>query len=91
MLLLTVMPVSFAAERPPLTAPAPQPLEPAQAQVLIDRLTEIREMDKRSLSADERKELRQEKTAIKSELRSGGVYLSLGALLLVIILLILLL
>ena len=92
LLLLTAVPVSFASQRAPVTLPAPNPpLEPAAAQLLIDRLTEIKQTKKRGMDAEERKALRQEKAAIKTELRSGGVYVSVGVLLLVIILLILLL
>ncbi len=91
LMMFTFMPVSFAAEPVPVTVPAPKPMEPAEAQLLINRLNEIKDMDKREMSAEQRKELRQEKNSIKKELRSGGVYLSVGALLVVVILLIILL
>ena len=50
-------------------------------------------MDKSELSAPEKKELRKEVRSIKKELRdiSGGVYLSVGAVIIIILLLILLL
>lgn len=63
------------------------------AKTLNARLTEIKKMDKRGLSAIQKKELRDEVKAIKSELKAngGGVYLSLGGILLIILLLVLLL
>tara|TARA_R110000850_G_scaffold274635_1_gene412454 strand:+ start:88097 stop:88363 length:267 start_codon:yes stop_codon:yes gene_type:complete len=66
---------------------------PAKVQVMLDRLEEIKEMDKSDLSRSERKELRKEVRSIKKELRStgNGVYLSVGAIIVIILLLILLL
>jgi hypothetical protein len=67
--------------------------EQAQAEVLITRLNDIKEMDKSSLTRGEKKELRQETRAIKKNLRDigQGVYLSAGAIIIIILLLILLL
>lgn len=90
-LLLSAMPVTFAAQRTPITVPTSLPIGPVEAQILIDRLNEIKQTNKHGMSAEERKALRQEKKAIKQELRSGGVYISVGVLLVVVILLILLL
>lgn len=65
----------------------------AEIQVLVDRLEIIKTMDKSTMERSEKKELRSEVREIKEEIKrnSGGVYLSIGALLLVIILLVLLL
>jgi hypothetical protein len=65
----------------------------ARAATLINRLEEIKEMDKSTLSVAEKKELRKEVRETKKELKTtgSGVYFSVGALLLVIILLIVLL
>lgn len=68
----------------------------AEAEVLIARLEEINEMDKSDLTRAEKRELRNEVRQIEKDLtlnsgNSGGVYLSVGALLIVILLLILLL
>lgn len=73
--------------------PVESTMTPEELQVLIDRLEEIKEMDKSSLTRAEKKELRSELRETKEEIKrnSGGVYLSVGALLLVIILLIILL
>lgn len=66
---------------------------PAEVQVKLDRLEEIRAMDKSNMSRAEKKALRKEVKAIKAELRStgNGVYLSVGAIIIIILLLILLL
>jgi hypothetical protein len=92
-MLISLSPVHlFASDgESPVATPA---AEAARAEVLINRLEEIKRMDMSTLSRAEKKELRNEVRETKKELKtnkSGGVYLSLGALLLVIILLILLL
>ena len=59
---------------------------------LVLRLNEIKNMDKSRLSSSEKKELRKELRTMKREARkSSGVFLTVGALLIVIVLLILLL
>ena len=65
----------------------------AHATALQNRLEEIRGIDKTKLAAKEKRALRREVRAIKKELAaiSGGVYLSVGAILLIALLLILLL
>jgi hypothetical protein len=65
-----------------------------RANELTIRLEHIEAMDKASLTRSEKKVLRKEVRTINKELKSlagGGVYLSVGALLLVVILLIILL
>lgn len=66
--------------------------EQAEAEVLITRLNDIKEMDKSGLTRGEKRELRQETRAIKKHLRDigQGVYLSAGAIIIIILLLILL-
>ena len=65
----------------------------AEMQTMLNRLEEIKEMDKTSLKSSEKKELRKEVREIKSELKKSGqgVYLSVGAIIIIILLLILLL
>jgi len=65
----------------------------AHAAELKNRMEEIRSLDKSTLSVAEKRALRREVREIKKELAalSGGVYLSVGAILLVALLLILLL
>ncbi|WP_373522867.1 hypothetical protein [Aquiflexum sp.] len=73
--------------------PVESTMTPAEMQVLIDRLEEIKKIDKSTLTKAERKDLRNELKETKKEItrNSGGVYLSIGAIILVILLLILLL
>jgi Skp family chaperone for outer membrane proteins len=65
----------------------------ARAIELQTRLEEIKAMDKTDLTRTEKKELRHEVRKIKKELatKAGGVYLSVGAIILIALLLILLL
>jgi hypothetical protein len=95
---LTFIPlqVNASANEPTTTLPAPAPLSPAEAAKILtleSRLKEIDAMDKSELKAADKKNLRKEVKSIKHELRSigGGVYLSVGALILILILLIILL
>lgn len=57
------------------------------------RVNEIKDMDKSELTKMERKDLKRELRDMKKEARviSGGVYLSVGAIIIIILLLILLL
>ena len=82
----------------PATATVPENMNTsvnigARAAHLNNRLEEIRSLDKKELSAAEKRALRREVREIKKELAaiSGGVYLSIGAILLIALLLILLL
>ena len=95
---LTFMPLQLnAATTEPITSlPAPVPIEPAipaEAKPLLLRLDEIKAMDMSKLKSSEKKNLRKEIKSINRELRTlgGGVYLSAGALILIVILLIILL
>jgi hypothetical protein len=56
------------------------------------RLDEIKSIDRSELKASDRKELRKEKNSIKAKVRdfSGGIYISAGAVILIIILIIIL-
>jgi len=76
-------------------------IEQKQARILEikDRISEIRAMDKSTLTRDEKKELRSELRDMRKEARAinssdgmgGGVYLSVGAIIIIILLLILIL
>jgi hypothetical protein len=63
------------------------------ANALINRLEQIKSMDKSNMTKVEKKELRKEVKSIKANLRStgNGVYLSVGAVIIIVLLLILLL
>jgi hypothetical protein len=71
----------------------PVKTEDARAQQLLQRLQEIRSMDKSELTRLEKKSLRKEVKGIRKEMKSisGGVYLSVGAIIIIILLLILIL
>ncbi|MDQ7947804.1 MAG: hypothetical protein REI78_11390 [Pedobacter sp.] len=65
----------------------------AQFEKITNRVDEIRKMDKSHLTKAERKALRAELRQMKEQARamSGGVYLSVGAIIIIILLLILIL
>ena len=69
----------------------------SHAQQLMNRLIEIRDMDKSNLTAAEKKALKQEVKEMRREYRhdhdrgSRGIYLSVGAIIIIILLLILIL
>ncbi|MCR6719375.1 MAG: hypothetical protein NVV59_03585 [Chitinophagaceae bacterium] len=65
----------------------------ARLEEIKARAEEMRDMDKSTLSRAERKELRKEARDLRREARtmSGGVYLSIGAIIIIILLLILIL
>ena len=87
MCLTLVMP-AFAKDETPI-ANTEKPGKDARAQQLMNRLTEIRNMDKSHLTSSEKRELRKEVRQIKKD--SKGIYLSVGAIIIIILLLILLL
>lgn len=62
-----------------------------RARVLTSRLEEIKAMDKSSLSRAEKRQLRHEVRSIEKEMKtmSSGVYISIGALLIIIIIILL--
>ncbi len=64
-----------------------------EANVLLARLNEIKEMDKSNLTSSDKKELRKEIKALRTNLKekSSGVYLSVGAIIIILLLLILIL
>lgn len=87
--LLTIASPVAANTHPTITPEANE----ARVQQLQNRLEEIKGLDMRGLSRTEKKIMRREVREIKKELAaiSGGVYLSVGALILIALLLILLL
>ncbi|MFD0939814.1 hypothetical protein [Pedobacter boryungensis] len=64
-----------------------------QFEKIVNRVEEIRKMDKSNLTRTEKRELRKELKEMKDKARamSGGVYLSVGAIIIIILLLILIL
>jgi hypothetical protein len=67
-------------------------IESAEAKTLLFRLNEINAIDKSSLKPSDKKSLQVEVRSIKCQLRAigGGVYISAGAIILIVILLIIL-
>ena len=67
-------------------------VDAAKAQTLIARLNEINAMDKSTLNKSEKKQLRIEVRHIRSQLKelNSGIYLSVGAVIIILLLLILL-
>jgi hypothetical protein len=65
----------------------------AEANNLLVRLNEIKDMDKSNLNASDKRALRKEVRSLKKEVRSNnnGIYLSVGAIIIIILLLILIL
>jgi hypothetical protein len=63
-----------------------------RAEVLLNRLEEIKEMDVSVMSPSQKSELQQEVKTIQNDLRglSGGVYISATALIIILLLLIVL-
>lgn len=102
MLLLMVV-TTFAEAAPNSTDPirtkkevaAMTPAEKeARVAAIIKRVEEIKAMDRSKLSSSERKELRKELRSLNKEAKifgRGGIYLSVGAILVIILLLILIL
>ena len=91
-LLFSITTLPLRAE--PVQKDAPSMEHPsAEAQVIFDRLEEIKEMDKSDMSFAEKKELRKEVRASEKELKTmdGGVYISVGAIIIILLILILVL
>jgi hypothetical protein len=67
-----------------------KPADSEEAKTLLLRLNEIKEMDKSNITPSEKKSLRIEVRSIKHQLREigGGVYLSAGTIIVILILLI---
>ena len=88
-MLALVSPATFAASTEPTAIEHREEI----ANRLKSRLEEIRAMDTKNMTKSEKKALRTEVKTIKKELAqiSGGVYLSVGAIILIALLLILLL
>lgn len=91
---LSVFPSTiFAAEKNATAVTSNTKEMPAEVKEMLNRLEEIKAMDKSSLKSSEKRELRKEVRAIKADLKAtgNGVYFSVGAIIIIILLLILLL
>jgi hypothetical protein len=94
-LLLAFQPLQLNAAKTN-TAPSgltdPSPSESKKARILLVRLNEINDMDKSELNPVEKKALRKEVRSIRYDMKNigGGVYISFGAAILIVFLLIVL-
>jgi len=95
LLLLAFVPMQLNAEPETYTSPeaTTEVVMSDNAVALMDRLEEIEAMDKSDLTSAEKREMRKEVRDIKKDLKelSGGVYISVGAAILIVLLLILIL
>ncbi|WP_308993244.1 hypothetical protein QLS71_014755 [Mariniflexile litorale] len=83
----------MATEKAPMHTTTPAAPEiPAEVKVMLNRLEEIKAMDKSTLSSSEKKELRKEVRKIKKDVRASGngLYISSGAIIIILLLIIIL-
>ncbi|WP_162341067.1 hypothetical protein [Cyclobacterium salsum] len=90
MLLTAIAPAAMANDGSADKEPSPE--EQARLEQLDERVQEIKDMDLRAMDKEERKEIRNELRDINKEAKAlgGGVYISAGALIVILLLLILL-
>lgn len=91
---LSILPATAAASENSSIEVTPAAKEmPIEVKNMLNRLEEIKKMDKSKMSRAEKKELRKEVKEIKANLKASnhGIYLSIGAIIIIILLLILLL
>ena len=83
---------AMAIEKPPIHTSTESNEIPPEIREMIDRLNEIKNMDKSSLARLEKKELRKEVRAIKKSVRASGngIYISSGAIIIILLLIIIL-
>jgi hypothetical protein len=94
LLSVSIIPTSTYADVSHSSSISNNPKEiPPEVQIMLDRLNEIKSIDKSEMSRVEKKALRKEVKSINKTLRSSGngIYLSIGAILIIVLLLILLL
>lgn len=92
-LLFITVPGHLQAQAPTEKARMEVRAENNEIKLLTERLETIRKMDRSKMTAPQRKELRKEVRAIKEKLEtnSGGIYISVGAAILIAIILLILL
>lgn len=94
-LLLMATGSSFALEgKPVVNSKTSEIPVSVRGQELTNRLEEIKSMDIESMSRSEKRKLRKEVRSIEKEMREineGGVYISVGGIIIILLLLILLL
>ncbi|CAN5338435.1 hypothetical protein BH09BAC2_BH09BAC2_08340 [soil metagenome] len=85
--------LSFTTMASPLGTDVNATTENPVSRNPVERLYEIRDMNKENLSVSEKKELKKEVKELRKEIRSSknGLYLSIGAILIIVLILILIL
>lgn len=93
-LMLTIIPIQAKSDNVSVTKSKPEitTVESVDVDASIARLDEIKNMDFSGLSSQEKKELRKEVRSIKDILNEtgDGVYISVGAIIIIVLLLIIL-
>ena len=85
--------LNAATETTPIATTSAVAIQTTESKELIQRLEEIKDTNKSDLNFSQKKELRKEVRTIKSELkqRGDGIYISVGAAIIIILLLVILL
>ncbi|MBA4853354.1 hypothetical protein H1R81_23375 [Emticicia sp. BO119] len=83
---------STATENPVKVSKNEKLMSSEEGKIILSRLEEIKAMDKSEMSAKEKRELRKEVRALKAQAAQigGGVYISAGALIVILLLILLL-
>ncbi|MFD0988523.1 hypothetical protein ACFQ1R_00315 [Mariniflexile jejuense] len=90
---LSIVPsTALASEKNPMPIEKTPTEIPAEVKTMLDRLEEIKNMDKSNLKPSERKELRKEVRDMKKKIRKSGngIYISSGAIILILLILLIL-
>ncbi len=93
LLMFVPSPMKASSISDPITEESKEKLTHEEMQAMVVRLNEIKDMDKSSLTREERKELRKEVRAMKKDIRDsggGGLYISSGAIIVILLLIIIL-
>ena len=90
LLIMSVIPSQTFASTVVPSESVPLNLNEIQAEQMLKRLNEIKEMDKTNMSRPAKKALRKEVKEIQKVMANGngGVFISLGALIIIVLLLI---
>jgi hypothetical protein len=93
LIVVPVIPLEADTESASISKSSTMDIESAETEELLLRIDEINEMDKSELISSEKRELRKEVRSINKELkqRQPGIYLSVGAAIVILLLLVLLL
>jgi hypothetical protein len=80
-----------AAEKTPLSKTNIPEDVPAEIRLMINRLEEIKELDRSDMNRSERKALREEVRTLKSAVKAAGygIYISAGAVIVILLILLL--